>query len=137
MMMHSIKKSIKRNFERHYLNFRKYAFIGVIFSLLEIFFLWIFIDMMKSPILITTVIVIGLSTLFKFYSYVLSGMMKHMIIRYVFVLAIFYILNVSVVWTLINIGFSAAISSALAAIALFLLRFLIYDKFQMLKNKSS
>ena len=82
-------------------------------------------------------IVIGISTLFKFYSYVISGMMKHMIIRYFIVLVIFYILNVSVVWAVIKIGFSAVVSSVFAAIILFVLRFFTYDKFKMLKNKSS
>lgn len=126
--------NIKKFIEKYRINFEKYAVIGVIFSLLEVFFLWIFIDLMKKPTLTYSIMIIGALTMLKFYSYVIAGMIKNRIFRYMFVLGVFYILNVVFIWLLIEvIGLSAALSSAFLAAAFFILRFLTYDKFKLLK----
>jgi len=133
-MIHNTREFIKRNFERNYLNFRKYVAIGAIFSLLEIFSLWVFIDIMKKPTLAYSIMIIGALTMLKFYSYVIAGMMKNRIFGYMFVLGVFYILNVVFIWLLVEvIGLSAALSSAFLAAAFFILRFLTYDKVKLLK----
>ena len=125
---------IKKFIEKYRINFEKYAVIGVIFSLLEVFFLWFFIDLMKKPTLTYSIMIIGALTMLKFCSYVIAGMMKNRIFRYMFVLGVFYILNVVFIWLLIElIGLSAALSSAFLAVAFFILRFLTYDKVKLLK----
>lgn len=132
--MSYIKNFIKKNIEKYSINFQKYTFIGIIFSLLEIFFLWIFIDLLRKPTLAYSIIVIGVLTVLKFYSYVIVGMMKNRIFRYMLVLGIFYVLNVIFVWLLVElIGFSAAFSSAVISMLFFIIRFLTYDKLKLLK----
>ena len=132
--MDKIKKFMNSAYKRHYVNFKKYTIIGVTFSLLEIFFLWVFIDIMKKPTLVYAIVIVGILTVLKFYSYVLSGMMKHNFFGYIFVLIIFYIFNVLLIWLLVSIGFSAAFSSAFLSITFFILRFLTYDELKLLKN---
>ena len=127
--MNNIKNLVKK----YRLNFGKYAAIGIIFSLLEVFFLWIFIDLLKKPTFAYTSIIVGALTILKFYSYVFVGMMKNKIARYMLVLGVFYVLDVSFIWLLVKIGFSAAFSSAILSMVLFVIRFLTYDKVKLLK----
>jgi len=128
--MNNVQNLVKK----YRINFQKYAIIGVIFSLLEIFFLWVFIDLMKKPTLAYSMMILGALTIMKFYSYVITGMMEHGILRYMLVLGVFYVLNVAFLWMLVEIiGLSAAISSAFLAAAFFILRFLMYDKVKLLK----
>lgn len=131
--MSDIKKFIGKKIGKYRVNFGKYAVIGFIFSLLEIFFLWVFIDLMKKPTLAYSTVIIGILTLLKFYSYVAFGMMKNRIFRYMLVLGLYYLLNVACIWLLVEaIGISAAISSAILAAAFFILRFLTYDRMKLL-----
>lgn len=131
--MIDIKKFVEKIIVKYRTNFQKYTIMGVIFSLLEVFFLWIFIDLLKKPTLAYTVIIVGVLTILKFYSYVSIGMMKNRIFRYLIVLGVFYILDVVFIWMLVKIGFSAALSSALMSMIFFILRFLVYDKVKLLK----
>lgn len=133
--MSKIKKFIGGKIRKYNINFKKYAIIGIIFSLLEVFFLWFFIDLMKKPTLAYSTVIIGILTLLKFYSYVAFGMMKNRIFRYMLVLGIFYAINVFFLWVLVEmIGLSALFSSVLLGGAFFILRFLTYDKVKLLKN---
>lgn len=127
--MNNIQNLVKK----YRINFGKYAAIGIIFSLLEILFLWIFIDLLKKPTFAYTSIIVGALTILKFYSYVFIDMMKNRIARYMLVLGVFYVLDVFFIWMLVKIGFSAALSSAILSMILFVLRFLAYDKFKLLK----
>ena len=133
--MREIKNFIKKKIGKYRINFQKYTIIGVFFSLLEVFFLWVFIDLMKKPTLAYSTVIIGILTILKFYSYVIAGMMKNIIFRYMLVLGIFYAINVVFVWLLVEmVGISAALSSVFLGVAFFILRFLTYDKMKLLKN---
>ncbi|MEK6983799.1 MAG: hypothetical protein AABX33_04455 [Nanoarchaeota archaeon] len=129
-----MKIFVDKKFKSYRTNFQKYTVIGSIFSLLEIFFLWIFIDLLNKPTLRYSIIIIGALTMLKFYSYVMSGMMKNRIFSYMLVLGIFYVLNVVFVWLLVEvIGLSAAFGSAFLTAAFFVFRFFIYDRLHLLR----
>lgn len=130
----SIKEATETLHRKYYANFKKYIIVGFVFSLLEILFLWFFVDMQKKPIVVYSVVIYGASTILKFYTYVLSGMMKHNILGYIFVLVLFYLMSVGSLLLLVRVGFSAGLSSAFISMSFFLLRFLAYDKLKMLRN---
>ncbi len=130
-----IKSYVDRWTKKYYINFQKYTIIGAVFTLYEIFFLWVFVDMLKSATLISTALIIGSSTMLKFYLYVYSGMMENNLFRYALILVLFYSTQVILVWLLVEtLGFFASISSGLATIVLFIIRFFAFDKFKLLKK---
>ena len=134
MKVESLKNFVLRGIRKYYAHFRTYTLVGMVFALLEIFFLWFFIDIMRKPTFIYSSIIVGILTIAKFYAYVFFGMMRNRLAGYILVLLIFYMINVACIWLLVTIGFSAAFSSAVLALAFFLLRFLIYDKLNLLKR---
>jgi len=85
--------------------------------------------------LASTIVIIGSSTILKFYSYVYSGMMKRNFLSYIFIFAVFYGINVALIWFFVEVlGFFASVSSGFIAVALFILRFFAYDKLKLLKS---
>ena len=126
-MMKTVKK--------HYNTFNKYLTIGVIFTIYEIALFWFFVDHLNLNTLIWTIIITGSSTVFKFYAYVVSKMMKKDVMGYLIVLGIFYVVNVALMWILVEIfGVLASVSSGILAVVLFVLRYAAYDKLKMLRN---
>jgi putative flippase GtrA len=55
-------------------SFFKYAWIGAFFSVLNIFFLWLFIDIFGIPTLISSTIIIGGLFALKYLFYRLTGL---------------------------------------------------------------
>lgn len=138
--MKDAKISIKKTFDlwtrKYYLNFKKYSIIGLLAAFYEVALFWIFIDTLKANTVISTILIIGSSTIFKFYSYVYSGMMEKNFFQYISILAFFSILTVIMILVLVEIlGFRAAYSSLFTAILLFVMRFFAYDKFNLLKHE--
>ncbi len=120
---------------KYYNNFKKYSIIGIAFAVYEIFLLWLFIDTLGKSTLVSSILIIGSSTIFKFYIYVYSGMMKKNFLGYIIVLGAFYGTNVVLVWFFVEVlGFWASFSSIFLAIVFFILRFLAYDKLNLLKS---
>jgi len=67
-MKEFIKNQIKKR-----KNFVIYAWIGLFISILSIFLLWVFIDVLRVPTVIgSTIVIVGLF-LFKFYLYKKTG----------------------------------------------------------------
>lgn len=53
--------------------FFKYTWVGGIFSVLNIILLWIMIDMLKIPTLISSTVVVGGLFVAKYFAYKLTG----------------------------------------------------------------
>ena len=133
--MQAIKRLMERILGRYYKNFKKYSWVSLTFAFYEVFLLWVFIDKLGKNTLISTILIVGSSTIFKFYFYVYSNMMKNNFLGYMFVLIIFYFINVAGIWFLVEVlGFLASFSSILLAILLFHMRFLAFGKFNLLRE---
>ena len=70
---------------------------------------------------------------FKFYSYVLIKMMKSKFILYTLITVAFGVINVTAMWFMVDIlKFTVIFSSAAIVIALFIIRFIVFDKLGLL-----
>lgn len=135
MRVVNIKKLLNKGIGKYYTNFRKYSIIGVVFTLCEVVLFWIFVDSLGKNTLISIILIIGSTTILKFYSYVYSGMMEKKIFGYMLVFGVFYGVNVALVWFFVEVlEFLASVSSGFLAVAFFILRFFAYDKFKLLKS---
>ena len=63
-------------FINKYKNFITYTYIGIIVTVLNIFLLWLFIDIYKIPTLISSTVIVGGLFLLKFFLYVKTGFTK-------------------------------------------------------------
>lgn len=136
MLTNNIRNFIAYGIKKYYTNFKKYTIIGIIFTLIEIFLLGFFVDILQKDTLISSILIIGPKTILKFYAYVYSGMMNNNLFGYIFIFAVFFILNVALILFFVDVlGFYASVTSVFLNIILFFLRFYIYDKFKLLKNQ--
>ncbi len=63
-----MKEVIKKNN-----NFMIYTHVGIIITILNIFLLWIFIDFLEIPTLISSTLIVGGLFILKFYLYKKTG----------------------------------------------------------------
>ena len=63
-------KTIKEN------SFFKYTWVGVVFSLLSIILLWVLIDILHIPTLVSSTIVVGGLFVLKYYAYRYTGLVN-------------------------------------------------------------
>jgi putative flippase GtrA len=122
-------------------DFFKYTVIGGIVTLMNIFFTWLLIDIIKINTVIATTSVIMFLHAVKFYSYRISNFfgrrqMGHIqFIIYTAVVVFCSILNIVFVWFLVDIlHISTIISVTSVVVGLFLLRFMLF-KFSHLIDK--
>lgn len=112
------------------LSFTKYGFIGLVATLLNIFLVWLFIDLIGSDYLMGVSVAVLLVLLVKFYLYVYIELIKNSIIRYFFIQGFSAVLNIGLTWFLLSVvGFSAVIGSFLSVSALFVLRYVLFKTF--------
>jgi len=108
-------------------NFSKFTFVGIIVSLMNIFFVWLLIDILEFKTIISTTIVVGVIFLLKFYSYSLIGLIKKQFFKYSFIQILSAILNVTFTWILIDlIQVPTIIATSVVVVGLFFGRFLLF-----------
>ena len=67
-----MKKFIKNQMKKRK-NFVTYAGVGILITIINIFLLWLFIDIFKIPTIISSITIVGGLFLFKFYLYKKTG----------------------------------------------------------------
>ena len=123
----------KNKYYQKHKNFGKYVFVGAVTSVLNIFLMWLLIDKMDLSTVIGSSIAVVIIFFFKFYSYVLIKMMKSKFITYTLITVAFGIINVAAMWLMVDkLHFTVIVSSTAIVIALFLIRFIAFDKLGLL-----
>lgn len=101
-----------------------------------VFFIWLFIDILKISTLISSSIIVGSIFIGKFYLYVLIGLIEPKFIKYTTTNISFSIANVLLLYLLIDIlSIPTITSSAGTVVGLFFLRFIIFNKIGLIKRK--
>ncbi len=123
--------------QRHAKNFSKYLMIGILFILLNIFFMWLFIDILLfSTLMGASIVAIGLF-LIKFYAYLLVGLIKKQFLKYLFTTGGLAITNIILMWLFVEtFHIPTIISSTVIIYSLFILRFIVFDKIGLIKHKN-
>ncbi len=118
-------------------NFGKYLAIGIIFTAFNVFLMWLTIDKIKIPTLIASALVVAFIFMCKFYSYILVRLMEggwKNFSKYASVDIVSIILNIALVWFLIDIlKIPTVISSSAVVIGLFIGRFLVFKGIGLIK----
>ncbi len=120
---------------KHAKNFTKYSIIGVIWTLLNVTFMWMFIDALKFTALIGSTIVVVVLIIMKYFAYVLWHMIHGKFFKYLSTVIVFNIANVALMWLAVDImSFPTIISSVIIVSSLFLLKFVTFNLVGLVKH---
>ncbi len=131
-----IENVVNHKYYRRGRDFSKYLVIGVIWTFLNIFLMWLLIDYWRFPTIYSTVGASVLLFFSKFYAYILVGLIENKFLRYTSTVIGFYIANVFLMWLFVDvIGLKAVISSTIIVVGSFVLRFVFFHKIGLIKNE--
>jgi len=133
--MKILKRITNHKYYMHTKNFSKYLFVGISWSFLNIFLMWLFIDYLKLPTIYGASVVVVILLISKFYAYRLIGFMENKFLKYASTAIGFYLANIFFMWLFVDIvGLSTVISSTIIVFSLFILRFLTFYKVGLIKG---
>ena len=116
-------------------NFTTFSGIGLFYAVLQIMLLWVLVDIQEYNTLLTTILVAFTVYITKFYTYVYVKLIKNKFLHYNTVNLTLLILNIFLIWFLVDfLGFLASISSAIVAALFFVLRFVVLSKTKLIEN---
>lgn len=126
-------KAIKH--KKTVVDFSKYLIIGIIFTFLNISFMWLFIDVIGLySALGASIVVVGLF-FGKFYAYVIVKFLRRHFLGYVTVNITSAVLNVVFVWILIEtFRISTVYASSSVVLLLFVARFFAFKKLKLIRE---
>ena len=117
-------------------NFSIFLIIGILTSVAQALLLWLLVDNLKYPVFITTLIVALVVYLAKYYAYVSIGIMENKFIQYNIINLAILLLNVVVIWLMVNfLGFFASVSSVILAVTFFIIRFAMLSNAKLINNR--
>ena len=126
-----IKKIVNHNTAK---SFTKYTVIGVFFTVLNIFLNWVFIDVIGLYSAIGASIVSVILFFGKFYIYVITNFLHNKFIGYIIVNVISMVLNVLLIWILIELFHIPTVYSSAAVVGvLFFARFAFFNLLKLTK----
>jgi len=123
---------IKQMLTKEYLkklivHFSKFTFIGIVATILNIFFVWLFIDILKIKTIIAVTLVVMTIFLSKFYLYVLIRLIKGQFLKYTFIQIVSALLNIILTWFFIDVLLIPTIIAATIVVGgLFIIRFILF-----------
>ncbi|MFC2134811.1 hypothetical protein ACFLTH_09355 [Bacteroidota bacterium] len=121
-------KNVMNLIKKHKINFSKFTVVGIIASLLNIFFVWFFIDIMFMETVVATTIVVGAIFFLKFYLYNVISLIKKQFLKYAFIQVISALLNIFFTWLFIDIFLIPTIIATILVVGgLFLTRFVLFN----------
>ncbi len=108
-------------------DFSKYAFVGFLVSVANVFLMWLFIDIFKIyTLLASSVIVVGLHMV-KFIAYKKVNLIRKQFMKYTVIQTSSGLLNIVGVWFLIDMRHLPTVFSSMFVVAvLFVLRFVFF-----------
>ncbi len=131
---------IKQMLTKEYLkklivHFSKFTFIGIIASILNILFVWLFIDIFNIKTIISVSLVVAVIFLLKFYLYILIRLIKGQFLKYTFIQVISALLNIVLTWFFIDILLiPTVIATTMVVGGLFIIRFILFKVTRLITN---
>lgn len=116
-------------------NFTKYMVVGLIWTLLNVVFMWFFIDVFKFTALTGSTIVVFFLVIGKYFAYVFINLIRKNFLKYISTVIGFSLANIFFMWLAVDImKFSTVISSAVIVATLFMLRFVMFNLIGLVKE---
>ena len=112
---------------RHIINFSKYLSVGVVVTLLNIFFSWLFIDVVGMKAIVSSTIIGIVLLLFKYFSYVNVRLIHRKFVIFILINTTSVLLYILFSALLIDIFLvPTLIAIPAVVISLFLLRYIAF-----------
>lgn len=118
--------------------FTKYSLIGFLITLVNIFLMWLFIDILKIYTLLASSIVVIELNIVKFMAYWKIKLIHKQFIKYTTIQAGSGLLNVIGIWFLIDILHQPTVFSSIFVVGiLFVLRFVLFKVTKLIINANA
>ena len=123
------------SFEGHVLQFSKYTTLGFFCSLINVGFIFLFVDILKIETLFSVTLVVFSVIIIKFLLYKKFKLLKNNIVAYLLVQFLAALANILFVWLLIDVfNIETVLAASSVIIILFMLRYLAFDKLGLIIN---
>ena len=109
------------------IDFTKYSVVGLLVTLVSVFFMWLFIDILGIyTLLASSIVVVGVYFM-KFMAYNKVNLIHKQFVKYTAIQSASGLLNIIGVWFLIDIlNLPTVFSSLFVVCCLFVLRFILF-----------
>ena len=133
--MEKAKEYVRKKVEKHKRKFSAFLLVGILKTVFTIFITWLIIDILKVKALIGSILVGVIIFLLTYVSYVMVNVIKARFIRYTIATVSLNIIMVFLIWFFVDIvGLTGAFSSAISVVALFLIRYLLFNLMGLIKH---
>ena len=122
--------------KKHIKYFSLYVIFGVVWSALNVFFMWLVLDIIRMPTLLGSTLVVFGTFILRYYSGLFIGLLKPSFIKYTITNISFSLANIFLVWFFIEILFiPVVIASAVPVVILFILKYFVFNMLGVIKVK--
>ena len=125
-------------------DFSKYAFVGIIISIMNVVFTWLLIDIVGLATIIATTSVLAVLHIIKFYFYKISNLFDRQLLGNVqftiySIIAVFsFVLHITLIWFLIDImNIPTIISVTTVIVGLFIIRFVLFKVTHLIEKEEN
>jgi len=116
-------------------DFGKFLYVGAVWTIINIFFMWIIIDIWGMPGWLGSSFVVIASFLGRYYHYLRIGLIHDHFMKYTYTNIGFSLATIALMSLAVDIlGFSAKLSSPIIIGGLFLLKFITFKKIKLIKD---
>ncbi|MAG08653.1 hypothetical protein CMO89_04215 [Candidatus Woesearchaeota archaeon] len=123
------------NYKKHGLNFLKYSIVGGAWSAINVFLMWLLIDVISINTVIGSTSIVVVLFIARFYMYVAIDLMHKQFLKYTLTTVLLSTLNVGFMYVFVDMLYISALWSSITSISiLFLFKFIIYNMIGLIKN---
>lgn len=92
-----------KKIKRHAVKFSKFMFIGFFATVLSVFFMWLFVDILKIQTVIAATSLTAFFFVWKFYMYKIVNLIEKEFRKYLFIQILSALLNIYLLWLTIDV----------------------------------
>ncbi len=116
-------------------DFAKYLIVGILYTFINIFLMWLFIDVLRTGTVLGSILAVSIIFITKYFAYIWVGFMVKGFLKYSFVTGLMSIVNVVLMWLLVDIlKIPTVLSSTIIVYSMFIVRFISFYAVGLVRN---
>ena len=116
-------------------DFTKYLFVGILYTFINIFLMWLFIDVLRTGTVLGSVLAVSIIFITKYFAYIWVGFMVKGFLKYSLVTGLMSIVNVALMWLFVDIlKIPTVLSSTIIVYSMFIVRFVSFYAVGLVRN---
>jgi len=131
-----LREVLSRNKLKYGKDFSKYLFVGILYTFINIFLMWLFIDVLRTGTVLGSVLAVSIIFITKYFVYIWVGFMVKGFLKYAFVTGLISIVNVALMWLFVDVlKVQTVLASTIIVYSLFIARFISFYAVGLVRNE--